>query len=463
MRGSFLSSVRAYSHTARTRSVKRYVTSVPAIGFESSPLGESQTDCILLEKSVRQGCRHILVRGTGIDSSTTSLFELITDLALTEDLNVEHSEIGYCFSTTATTPFEEKVKAMRELSECMGKGKRVLDYVHLPVALGGLSLLDKSLLEEFAALQRELSPWEIDVGLDFHSSALQSLAPGQATDDLLMSLESLRGNGGRGNGGLSSISVATNVLTAHQSRKMINWAAGEGIGRVVSTEVLRAHAKRPALIVPYSSPTIASSTALSSSSDASESVKKAMEDLKHAVDRCLHLEKQFLEKLKPGLPDVVVTELCWAHLLMQTQHDIFSPEEWHFLLATQILPKLDASTDKLKAASKAAGEWATLHAGLSRNMFNSFAAMQVRRRDLCLTELISALRHNEVQVGTIDDVPRVFASLAASFGSTSIMLAGCNTMASTFPPPCPATTTLSAAEVERLFANELRPLVVELF
>jgi hypothetical protein len=457
-RGSkFFSSV---LKSSRVLSLKARAPS-PAIGFESSPLGDSQTDCVLLEKSVRQGCRHILVRGTGIDSSTTSMFELITDLAITEDLNVERTDIGYCFTTATTTPFEDKVKAMKELSECMGKGKRVLDYVHLPVPIGGHSLLDKSLLEELVALQRELSPWEINVGLDFHSSALQSLATGEATDDLLKSLDLLRLQDG---GGVSSISVATNVLTVHQSRKIINWAtraAGKGIGRVVSTEVLRVHAKRPALIVPFSSPTLASSTALASSSDASERVKKAMEDLKHAVDRCLHLEKQFLEKLKPDLPDVVVTELCWAHLLMQTQHEILSPEEWHFLLTTQILPKLDACTDKLKAAGKAAGEWATLHAGLSRNMFNSFSAMQVRRRELCLTELISALRRNEVQVGTIDDVPRVLASLAASFGASSTMLAGCNTMAPNSPPPPP--TTPSAEAVERLFTNELRPLVLELF
>jgi len=434
--------VRGFSHLAQV--VRRKGS---RLGFESSPLADARLDCTLLEKSVRQGCRSILARGSGTDANTNSIFELLGDLALTEDIDLDSCLVGYCFSDGLG--FREREQNARSLMETMGKGKRsLLDYVTFPVQVESDGSIAGSVLEERASLQDALGgPGVLKVGLDFPTAVLNGLSAA-STAKLLDSLTVATSPP-------QCLTVATNVLTASQSRGIIEWSRGQRASPpllVVSTEVLRVDSRRPALLAPV--PTLA----LSAAGRAKDSMTEATNDFKHAVDRCMTLEKHFMTKLQPELPSstlVPLTDLCWAHVLMQTQNSVQSPEEWHYLLTNQVMPKLNACTDKLKSTSKAAGDWATLYAGMARYMFTTFATVQARRREVCLGEVQSALGFSPSF--DVSASPMHLGVLAASFGSSSTVIAGCEVRQRDDE------VVVSAEEAERVLAKVVGPLAREIF
>ena len=416
------------------------------LGWESSPLGDVRLDCTLLEKSVRQGCRSILARGSGTDSRTTSIFELLVDLAMTEDIKLDECLVGYCFGSGG----DGREANARELMGSMGKNSRVLDYVNVPVELGSNGAPTPAVLHERASLQAALGgPSVVKVGLDLTTSALHQLSDAQV-EVLLASLRETR---------TPALTVATNALTARQSRRIIEWAAASSGASnrapllVVSTEVLRVDPKRPALLAPIPN------LVLSAAGKIQESIAEATNDLKHGVDRCLMLEKHFMSKIHPDLapPGVVLTDLCWAHVLMQAQHTVQSPEEWHYLLNNQVMPKLDACIENLKTKNKETGDWATLYAGMARNMFTTFATVQARRRELCLGEVVTALAKTGNVTTTVDALPLHLGALAASFGSSSTVLAGVEVR------QLPADKATAAAEAEHTLTSIVAPLARELF
>ena len=92
-----------------------------------------------------------------------------------------------------------------------------------------------------------------------------------------------------------------------------------------------------------------------------DAVVQAMEDLKVSMDRCFHMERQFLDKLYDPTEDEVGAEgllqqLCVAHILLHIQNNLHSLEEWEYLRKTDIYPRFDAALDKIKTQSKATAE-----------------------------------------------------------------------------------------------------------
>ena len=433
-----------------------------------------------------------------MDANSTGILELVVDLSMTDDIDLEACLVGYAFTSAGSTE-GPSVSTVRHLMEGIGKGKRsLLDYVTLPVLLESSGAVSSSALRLRKSLQSDLGGQDkIKVGLDFSTSMLYRLSDVQV-GALLSSLIA--------DEALPAVTVASNCMTARQSRLIIAALRERGVPIVVSSEVLRVDASRPTLMAPFAAHAATStSTATASvsgrrltggpssgsSSDGGEvqpsKTAAATDDFKHAVDRCLTLERHFMDKLKPDLPAVLLTDLCWAHVLMQSHHTIQSPEEWQYLLEQQVMPKLDTAIDSLKIASKPASEWATLYAGMARYMFTTFSTLQARRAESCLDDIASAL-----SLGTLgqsggstaagpasgDDLPAHLGALVSSFGATSTLLAGCvvqqpasqmmlspssSSLSSVSATVSVSATEAAAGRAERLLVEVVRPLASKFF
>lgn len=438
----------------------------------SSPL-----DCTLLEKSIRNGCRTIVCRGTGQDAASTSVFELLVDLALTEDIDLETSLVGYCLQgdgednagSGGGSGGSGRTKALAELASSLG-GKRILDFANIPVRLTPSGAIEASCLQERETLQHDMQQHGVSIGLDLQTSALSGLSAEQA-EALLGSLGSLPS--------ALPVTVATNALTAPLAQRihaaLRRACHGDQERRLVlSTEIFKVSASpRPALLIPYPT-TIAGKTTMD----------QAVDDLKHATDRCVQLEKHFLDKMRAEMPEVPVTDVCWGHVLLQTQHSIQSPEEWHYLLAHQIMPKLDKSSGLLRSKSKAAAEWAALHAGMARYMFSCFSTVQECRRTAVCSELVlrcnahldaAAAGPASLRLDGIGHIPRFVAQLVSALGddapAATTCLSGCEVPASLAapitttpptPPPSPAARFAPSLALGML-AQVLGPAAAEFY
>jgi hypothetical protein len=374
--------------------------------------------------------------------------ELLVDLRLTEEIDLDSCLVGYCFSPSSNDknrPVGDREANARKLMDSMGKEKRsMLDYINIPVKLDESGAIAPSVLQERKLLQDALGGVKVvKVGLDLTTAVLSSVRE-EEFEQLQDSLERVK---------VPCLTVATNVLTAEKSRRIIKRLRSR-VEIIVATEVLRTDFQRPSLLVPFATDVLSPSHA-----KAQEGIKAATADLKHAVDRCLTLEKHFIEKLKPELPDVVVTDLCWAHVLMQTQNTIQSPEEWHYFLERQVMPKLDACIEYLKRSNKPAADWATLYAGMARYMFSTFSLFQARRRELCLHEVLDVINSgNTFAVTTIDALPGHLGILASAFGSCSTVLSGCEVRQN-----APGSLRVDASEAERVLMRVVGPVALKHF
>ena len=78
------------------------------------------------------------------------------------------------------------------------------------------------------------------------------------------------------------------------------------------------------------------------------------------------------------------TDICFAHVLAQTQHDILYPEEWEYIKRTIVDIKLEKSLDVLRSKGKKATDWALLYLPLVKFMFHSFALTLESKKQVIL-------------------------------------------------------------------------------
>lgn len=206
-------------------------------------------------------------------------------------------------------------------------------------------------------------------------------------------------------GHLQSLTIASNALTFHNANTLLQWAGRQNREHgadvhIVATEVLRCHSRKPGLLsggYPYAVPhrmasnTIdvpaedAAASALLASKSAEvqarmQSVAVAASDFQMALDRCIHTEKIFLNKVRKtafftsrfdpikshmmygilwavftkfyctnfyifllstqlasaqtsGVP---ATDVCLAHVLTNTYAQFQYPEEWLYVHTHQV-------------------------------------------------------------------------------------------------------------------------------
>ena len=92
---------------------------------------------------------------------------------------------------------------------------------------------------------------------------------------------------------------------------------------------------------------------------------------------------------------------------------------------------------------------------MARYMFTTFATVQARRREVCLGEVQSALGLSSSF--DVSAIPMHLGVLAASFGSSSTVIAGCEVRQRDDE------VVLSAEEAERVLTKVVGPLAREIF
>jgi len=276
------------------------------------------------------------------------------------------------------------------------------------------------------------------VGLDLPTEWLAAAT----TDDVDKLLATL------GSGSVGLLSVATNAFTHRHAARVFAWATAAGVP-TVATELLRCHPRRPGLLsvaggrqklthldptaegftmnrTPGAAAAAPSSSASTGDDGASHAQVAAVEAVKHALNACVHAEKQFLERFQQDAAGVDSQAVCWGHILSHTQHTILYPEEWDYVYTQQVQPRLSDALDRLKSQGRAQHEWTLLYGPLAKHLFASFtAALEARRLALC-ADTHAALRSTSSGGGTgsLRTLPWALAGAALSLGSPHAALAG---------------------------------------
>ena len=67
------------------------------------PLLDIDQDATILEKSIRHGCKTVMVHSRPLDEGHRQIYELLADLASTEEINIKDFQISHCISTLSNT------------------------------------------------------------------------------------------------------------------------------------------------------------------------------------------------------------------------------------------------------------------------------------------------------------------------------------------------------------------------
>jgi hypothetical protein len=109
----------------------------------------------------------------------------------------------------------------------------------------------------------------------------------------------------------------------------------------------------------------------------SAAILHSIEDFEMAIDRCVQAEKVLLKHLasiaKEKQPNVEVTSLCLAHVLVNT-HDSFAyPEEWNYVVYNTIKSNFDnAALAMAGKGDKETREWLIVYRPMIKYLIASF-------------------------------------------------------------------------------------------
>lgn len=375
-------------------------------GFESSPYMEESIQNSLLEKSIRAGCTSLYTRSSMLPHQVASTYELLSDLSATEEVNLSEFTLGHC---CASPTVEGMNKDVDDITAAMGKNRK-LDYMTFSVNPG----YDVKAFEEMIAQGTAAS-----LGFHFPTSTLQT-SSGLDIDRVLGDLSGVLD----GHTESPTFSIAVNYLTFENASKVADWAKMQGVSpRLIASEVLRIHDRRPSLLsAPIQKGGSAATGSPSRTSKAA--MLDAMENLKVSFDRCIHMEMQYIDRLSTSLPErsegleVNIHNLCVGHALMQSQSNILSTEEWKYLLHSRIEPQWKDAMDSVRSKSKETAEWASLYSSLAKHLFASFSEMQDTRKYLMLEDVLTEIhqQQNGSDSMTLEEIERQGADLPLFLG-----------------------------------------------
>jgi len=403
-------------------------------GWEATAFCDPDLQCALLEKSLNNGCRTIV--GASLLGSTprdfggkmtkkaSPLYELISDLTASDDLDLSAAFIGHrilSFRNSKSATSEQITSEVAGIVADMRHSGRSLDFVtvSLPITahttevhitsveatinmcrnaiselekeskISSYSISTSSSSSSSLLARKGLQNGNIDsirVGIDLTTEFLTS-----SSDEQLLQIRKELLQFHKQVSPIPILTVACNALTAKKVIPLIEWARTEGI-TVIGTETLRVDPRRPGLL-SLEGIERGNAITLKNKNSLKEEHESAMIDFKRALDSCLHVEMQFLEKLnsKPlggstggGEPLVDPKTVCIAHLLVQAQHTIAHSEEWSYLQSQQLQPKLLESVEKLKAISEEHKNWAAIYAPMARYLISCFSKLLfVRKQQHC--------------------------------------------------------------------------------
>lgn len=386
------------------------------LGYETMPLLDIDADATFLEKSIRQGCRTVMIHSRPLDEGHQQIYELLGDLAAVEEIDIKDFHIGHCISLT------NKLTAIKELQEMTRLLRKPMDSVYFtfPDAAITESVQQQQFMDDVKQVQEQMKLDKKSIGLHFPSSILADLNDSH--------VHSLRNFISDNNNSFGSYALATNYFTHENVTRLQDCCIDIENGsssKIIACDVLRLHKKRPGLLNAPAKFSVQRNNANNTNMDgllgtkggressdgsgngsdsdnesATESLDQVLtssvESFKGAMDRCLHVENKYLADIAPSVDNkVAVADICWAHVLTQTQESFRSPEEWEYVLSNHVKPKLEASLNTLRSHNKEAAEFATLYQTLAKHLFSVFLHMhQVRRLRMC-QEMTDVLRKDD--------------------------------------------------------------------
>ena len=343
-----------------------------------SGLGADQVmEAALLERAVRSNVRTIITNDVGVSSH---VYELLADLTATEDVDFSTYLFGHRIFKrssvkkdgdnviTADDCIKEVGSINKMLEKCSLDKNRLkqLDFITLPP-----NLYHESDIPHFKLLGTQLI-----VGMDFTTDYILESSEEAIIDEVK-----------RLSDGVKVITIATNFMTIMKASKVIAFAK-QCNAIVVSTETLRIHSKRPGLLSVISGcpshHNIRKITQYNTPEGVSAALRTSVDNLRRSMDSCMHVEKIYLDRLQGLAPNVKKTSLCLAHVLVQAQKNIQFPEEFNFIINSQLEPNLLAAIEEMKKANKETSSWTTLYTPMSRHLMSAFHDyLQLRKYSLC--------------------------------------------------------------------------------
>eukprot|EP01041_Mallomonas_annulata_P011222 gene11222-23461_t len=423
-------------------------------GFSCSLYSDPELEDITLEKSIRQGTRLFIGQ-----SSRLEAYDSLCDILASEEIPVNDFIIGHKF--TSIRDIDKCTKEIESVHSSLRS--KSLDFITIPWELSTnptatdnnnqINLTNIQSIKNIITQNPHPKNNEIKIGFDFSTETLLAMTPIHISNTLSQ-LTSLHMSHSIG-----ILSLATNSFTAPNASQLIAWS-NESKCISMATDTLRAHSTRPgslcSTIKGFSPPKI----------------QDSVNQLQKSLDHCIHIEKQYLEKLKDATVDS--RKVCWAHILASTQDTILFPEEWAYIRRTQIEPKWVDGKDKLSKVSKAHSEWVQLHTPLVRHLFSTFENVLQARKESLLDTVIVSLSGNQDQSDINNcrgsgssskssspeqilkqDIPSVIAAHIASLNSTHVVLSGTEVAATRWQAEHSNQRNVSDVAVEVAVADSL--------
>ncbi len=397
------------------------------VAYETSTIIDVNVDNSLLEKSLRQGCKTVLVHSRATEGEHHQTYELLSDLWATEDVDLNQFTIAHCLSPAgkgsnsgkrSSELLEIWQKDLTQINEILRH--RSLDYVCITVSEHDVWDHLKEQVEDVRRLVATVggAPLKggvpVKVGLHIPTTFLANISDtrAQALKSFLLQSNST--------GLVDMFSIATNCATSAEAARVRAWigegclTGGRAMPLVIASETLRVHSRRPGLLaaptnfstqrkslnIPDNATTVVKTEDNGKASALDATMAAAMEEFKQSMNRCLHVENKYFENLAKLVPQVPLTDVCWAHNLMQTQSTFRAPEEWEYAMRMNVLPKLDAAFATLKKTDRQCADFTVVYHGLVRNLFSVFLYVhQIRRLKQC-SEALAAVRAKTPDIGS---------------------------------------------------------------
>jgi hypothetical protein len=373
--------------------------------FESfSYAAELSADSTLLEKSIRSGCSAVYTsknkacQDNIYGSNVTEIYELLSDLTSTEEIAIEEFMLGHCLDLHPANIEQE----MQVITDTLSKTRKSLDFATLLLRSPeedseNKSGLDATRLQSAVTALDEFPQFEGRIGFHF-STALLANASTEELDELLDSIHSVL----QGVSRPLLIAVAANYLSQENALRVAAWAKCQN-AKIIACEVLRMDERRPGLLCLPTLSAASGAISINATISTKNAVIQAMEDLKVSMDRCLHMERQFLEKLHnpgdgQGAGDGLVRQLCVAHVLLHIQNNLHSLEEWDYLLKTNIHPGFEAALEEVRKQSKATADWAAIYTSLARHLFECMSVLHRTRKYMVCDDILQTMNNDGMLV-----------------------------------------------------------------
>ena len=397
---------------------RAFCSQIRPYSFESFSYSSALQESSLLEKSIRNGCSAIYTMSNASvkDSNVVGLYELLSDLTSTDEIRLENFRLGHCVDLDEHTIEKELMNISNALSvNKQHNSAKFLDFVTL--SLSSPTSRDKTLGEYGTTLLNAVMAvqkfpcFSGSVGFHFSSTLLRSSSSDEINallekcDEVLHEVEQKEP---------PMHAIATNYLTRKNAIRVADWSRRSSPQtRILACEVLRMDEKRPGLLGLPATSAASGSLSITPSVSSKKAVLRAMEDLKVSMDRCLHMERRFMDKLLPDFDneEEFIRELCVAHVLVHVQNNLHSIEEWDYLKKNDFEPKLEASLDTIRKKNRACAEWASLYTGLAKHLFSSMSVLHRAKKYMICDDILSSLESSHVSTSfkarTVSEVERM--------------------------------------------------------